>query len=129
MDDDDISNKIAQAPGPATLVDAEVYGALKEGVHLAGYSLERAFAGLKHLLAEDRWWGLGFTEVDTFLDSIRLDNFRILARTRARRPRLVRDPAVARAIAAAADAHSREPPALIRTSTGDHDDPICESAS
>lgn len=56
----------------------ERYGALKEGVHLAGYSFERACAHLEWLLEDNRWGGVGggFDDVNKFLDSIRFDKFR-----------------------------------------------------
>jgi hypothetical protein len=60
---------------------SEIYGRIKEGVHIAGYSAERAFDHLEWLLTDDRWRqvGPGFDDVNAFLDSVRLDNFRILA--------------------------------------------------
>jgi N6-adenosine-specific RNA methylase IME4 len=56
----------------------ERYGALKEGVHLAGYSFERACSHLEWLLEDNRWGGVGggFDDVNKFLDSIRFDKFR-----------------------------------------------------
>jgi N6-adenosine-specific RNA methylase IME4 len=60
------------------------YGALIEGVHLAGYSLERAFRKLEWLLDENRWKtiGEGFEDVNAFLDTIQLDSFKIIANER-----------------------------------------------
>src|SRR5205807_2305796 len=55
----------------------ELYGSLKEGVHVAGYTLERAWNHLECLLEEDRWKAVGFDNINTFLDSIQLDSFRI----------------------------------------------------
>jgi hypothetical protein len=61
----------------------EIYGALKEGVHIAGYTLERAFGNLKFLLQDDRWkLDGGFNDVNAFIDSIRLDKFKILTEQR-----------------------------------------------
>ena len=62
----------------------EVYGSLKEGVHIAGYTFERAFANLDWLLKEDRWKtvGGGFSDVNKFVASVQLDNFRVLAEQR-----------------------------------------------
>ena len=62
----------------------ELYGSLKEGVHVAGYTLERAWNHLECLLEEDRWKAVGFDNINTFLDSIQLDSFRILAEQRKR---------------------------------------------
>jgi N6-adenosine-specific RNA methylase IME4 len=62
------------------------YGSLTEGVHVAGYTIERAFKRLEWLLEENRWQQLGVTfgDVNSFLDSVRLDNLRILAVDRKR---------------------------------------------
>ena len=60
------------------------YGGLAEGIHIAGYSLERAFRKLEWLLQEDRWKavGGGFDDVNAFMDTIKLDTFRIVAEQR-----------------------------------------------
>jgi hypothetical protein len=63
---------------------AEVYGRLKEGVHIAGYSFERACENLEYLLEDDRWRTLGFDNINGFIDSVELDHFRILAEQRKR---------------------------------------------
>lgn len=57
---------------------AEVYGRLLEGVHIAGYSFERARDYLLWMLAEDRWRGVGggFDDVNAFLRSVQLGDFR-----------------------------------------------------
>jgi N6-adenosine-specific RNA methylase IME4 len=70
-------------------VDADAckaFGSLTEGVHVAGYTAERAFRQLEWLLEEDRWQQLGvqFADVNAFLDSVRLDNLRIVADQRKR---------------------------------------------
>jgi N6-adenosine-specific RNA methylase IME4 len=59
----------------------KAYGSLIEGVHIGGYTIERVFTQLKWLLDEDRWQrlGVGFSDVNEFLRSIKLDNLRILA--------------------------------------------------
>src|SRR5436190_22138938 len=64
----------------------QVHGRLLEGVHLAGYSFERACANLEWLLDDDRWRhvGKGFDDVNAFLASIRLDEFRVVAEQRRR---------------------------------------------
>jgi hypothetical protein len=65
---------------------SQAYGALREGVHIAGYTFERACSKLEWLLEHDRWRGVGdgFTDVNAFLASIRLDSFRPLAEQRKR---------------------------------------------
>jgi hypothetical protein len=82
------STQQAAAEAPAT-----IYGAIKEGVHIAGFSLERAFVHLETLLDGDGWQqvGGGFTDVNTFLDSIRLDEFRVLAEDRKRIAKRIRE--------------------------------------
>jgi N6-adenosine-specific RNA methylase IME4 len=68
--------------GKALTIDAraaESYGALCEGVHVAGYTLERAFGKLEWLLADNARWrsvGGGFTDVNEFMASIKLDAFK-----------------------------------------------------
>jgi hypothetical protein len=64
----------------------EIYGRIKEGVHVAGYTLERAWGHLEWLLIADRWRsaGAGFEDVNAFIDSIQLDGFRVLAGQRKR---------------------------------------------
>jgi hypothetical protein len=62
----------------------EIYGSLKEGVHVAGYTLERAWGHLEWLLEEDRWRAVGFADINAFLDSIKLDSFRVVAEQRKR---------------------------------------------
>jgi N6-adenosine-specific RNA methylase IME4 len=56
----------------------QTYGGLAEGIHVAGYTLERAWHKLEWLLEADRWKevGGGFDDVNAFLDSIKLDAFR-----------------------------------------------------
>jgi N6-adenosine-specific RNA methylase IME4 len=63
---------------------AEVYGGLIEGAHIAGYTMERALGHVKWLLQENRWKkvGGGFDDVNAFIASIRLDNFRVIAEQR-----------------------------------------------
>jgi N6-adenosine-specific RNA methylase IME4 len=65
---------------------SKAYGELCEGVHIAGYTFERACGKLEWLLEQDRWRGVGdgFSDVNAFLDSIQLDNFRPLAEQRRR---------------------------------------------
>ena len=65
---------------------AQAYGKLHEGIHIAGYSFERACAQLEWLLEGDRWRQCGgsFADVNAFLDSVRLDQFRAAAEARKR---------------------------------------------
>jgi N6-adenosine-specific RNA methylase IME4 len=79
IDDDAAKQGGTAAPDSA-------YGALLEGVHIAGYSFERACAKLEWLLEADRWRGVGggFDDVNAFIASIRLDSFRPLAEQRKR---------------------------------------------
>lgn len=69
----------------------EAYGALKEGVFLAGFTFERACARLEDLLHEGRWRQLGFNDVNAFLDSIRLDSLRAPAEQRKRIAELIKE--------------------------------------
>src|SRR5262245_55540427 len=63
----------------------QMHGRLCEGILLTGFTLERAFDDLQWLLAEDRWrLGDRYNNVNEFLASIRLDQFRILADQRKR---------------------------------------------
>ena len=57
---------------------AEVFGALREGLHLAGYSFERAVKKLDYLLADDRWKQCGEFDgdVNKFLACISLADFK-----------------------------------------------------
>ena len=53
-----------------------MYGALTEGVHLAGFSFRRATDTLIRLLREDRWKLLGFDRVEDFLENVNLGGLR-----------------------------------------------------
>ncbi len=66
--------------------DVEFYGALKEGLHIGGYTLERALAKLEALISGDAWKhvGGGFEDINKFMDSIRLEKFRLIAVERKR---------------------------------------------
>jgi hypothetical protein len=75
----------AQGHSPELNTAVELYGRIKEGVHVAGYTLERAWSHLEWLLDEDHWREVGeFADVNAFLDSIPLDSFRIVAEQRKR---------------------------------------------
>lgn len=57
------------------------YGALVEGIFIAGFTLERALQTLDSLIEGDDWKsvGSGFDNINAFLTSICLDGFRIVA--------------------------------------------------
>jgi hypothetical protein len=63
--------------------NSERYGSLKRGVHVAGYTMEGAWADLESLLKGDGWMevGNGFTDINKFLKSIDCfdDKFRPVA--------------------------------------------------
>jgi N6-adenosine-specific RNA methylase IME4 len=71
----------------ANLEATEAYGALREGVHIAGYTFERACTKLEWLIADNsRWRGVGggFDSVNKFMDSVRLENLKAPAEQRKR---------------------------------------------
>jgi N6-adenosine-specific RNA methylase IME4 len=63
----------------------EACGRLTEGLHTAGYSFERACVNLEWLLEGDRWQlGSRFSDVNAFMESLRLGRFRQVAEERKR---------------------------------------------
>lgn len=65
--------------------DLALWGALREGVHIAGYSFERACRGLETLLEGERWKLDGrFGAVEDFMRSLGLDKLRGTAEERKR---------------------------------------------
>lgn len=56
-----------------------MYGRLLEAVHISGYSFERVCAELEWMLDQDRWKiaGTGYSDINHFLDSIDLSQFKI----------------------------------------------------
>ena len=74
------------SPGIATVDPraSEAYGALREGVHVAGYTFERGMARLEWLLEGDRWRKVGFDDVNDFLAALNLDQLKIAAEQRKR---------------------------------------------
>lgn len=63
----------------------QAYGALNESLHLARFSLERAFrTHLEPLISGDAWkqCGAGFDDINAFMDSLRLDKFKMIAAER-----------------------------------------------
>jgi N6-adenosine-specific RNA methylase IME4 len=72
--------------------DVDAYGKLLEGLHITGYTFERACENLRFLLQEDRWkLGGRFHDPNQFLDSIRLDKFRTVAEQRKEISRLIKE--------------------------------------
>jgi N6-adenosine-specific RNA methylase IME4 len=63
----------------------EIYGALKNGIHIGSYAFERAFRDLQVLLDDENRWRLvgdGFTDINEFLASLNFEKYRILAEQR-----------------------------------------------
>jgi phage N-6-adenine-methyltransferase len=63
----------------------QAYGALNESLHMARFSLERAFrAHLEPLINGDAWQkcATGFDDINAFMDSLRLDKFKVIAEQR-----------------------------------------------
>lgn len=71
----------------------ENYGALRTDLYYVGHSFERAIFGLKWLLQDQRWKqaGAGFDDPQKFLESIRLDQFRIVAEERQAIAKLIKE--------------------------------------
>ena len=59
-----------------------VHGALAEGMHLAGYTFERACKNLDWLLTDNRWQACGFADINAFLATIDWSDFKIAAEQR-----------------------------------------------
>ncbi len=64
----------------------ESYGKLQEGLHITGYTWERACSNLERLLEDNNWKNCanGFTDINDFLNSLRFDQFRTVAEQRKR---------------------------------------------
>ena len=64
--------------------DHAVYGRLLESVHFSGYSMERACREFEFLLEDDRWKnvGSGFEDINQFLESVDLGDFKMVAHRR-----------------------------------------------
>jgi N6-adenosine-specific RNA methylase IME4 len=61
------------------------WGELREGLHIAGYSFERACRRLEEMLEGSTWKIAGrFKDVNAFLESLRFDNLRASADARKR---------------------------------------------
>jgi N6-adenosine-specific RNA methylase IME4 len=63
---------------------ASELGELKNGMHVAGYSFERACRKIEAFLDGDKWKELGFESFNEFLDSINLEGLRASAEARKR---------------------------------------------
>jgi N6-adenosine-specific RNA methylase IME4 len=68
-----------------------VYGKLQEGMHIAGYTFERACSNLEWILKEDRWKLDRFADVNAFLDSLHLDEFQHTLDQKKRIGKLIKD--------------------------------------
>ena len=70
-----------------------VHGRLLEAVHISGYSFERACSELEWLLDEDRWKqiGSGFSDINAFLSTIDLSEFRIAIDQRKKLAKRLKD--------------------------------------
>ena len=65
--------------------DIATWGELREGLHMAGHTFERACSRLERLLEGDRWTvGGRFKDPNAFLDSLRLGSLKAAAETRKR---------------------------------------------
>ena len=76
------SENMAQTSATQDASANQAYGALTESLHIAGYTLERAFRShLEPLIGGDAWrrCGQGFDDINAFMDSLRLDKFRLIA--------------------------------------------------
>ena len=71
----------------------EAYGKLREGLHITGYAFERACPTLIWLLQEGRWkkCGKGFSDVNAFLASIRIEDFKLVAEQRKKIGALIKE--------------------------------------
>jgi hypothetical protein len=77
--------RLDAVPEPTTRETGEAHGRLREGLHITVYTFERACEHLEWLLVDDRWALSGhFENVNAFMDSMRLDQFRAVAEQRKR---------------------------------------------
>ena len=84
--------RLDAVPASKTREAWEAYGRRREGLHITGYSFERACENLEWLLVDERWaLGSRFTDVNAFIDSIRLDQFRAVAEQRKRIARRIKE--------------------------------------
>ena len=82
------TESVANAETPNT-----VHGRLLEAVHISGYSFERACSELEWLLDEDRWKniGHGYDDINAFLTTIDLSEFRIAIDQRKKLAKRLKD--------------------------------------
>ncbi len=68
----DIDKKFIETPDT-------IHGRLLESVHISGYTMERACIGLEWLIEDNKWKtvGNGFDNIDSFLDTINLSQFKL----------------------------------------------------
>ena len=71
----------------------QTYGALTEGLYLASFTFERAMAGVIGLLKSGGWrvCGAGFDDVNEFVRSLKLDQFKVVADQRKQFAMLVKE--------------------------------------
>jgi hypothetical protein len=64
----------------------QAYGEITARVHDAGYTVERALMGLERLITGDDWKsvGDGFDDINKFMDSVKLDGFKLIVDQRKR---------------------------------------------
>jgi hypothetical protein len=106
------------------------FGALVEGVHLATYTLERAFKKMEALLVDNRWKavGGGYDDINAFLETIKLDSFKIVAAERqkiAKRIKELQPQAANRQIAKVLGVHE----STVRSDTAENPAPAAKKAS
>jgi DNA-binding XRE family transcriptional regulator len=70
-----------------------IYGRLKEGAHIGGYSFERVLENFRWLLEEKRWQELGFDNFNDFLHDIEgaFAKFKLLVEQRKNIVKLIKE--------------------------------------
>jgi hypothetical protein len=70
----------------------EAYGELRSNMHLAVYAFERGANLMIWLLQENRWklCGAGFKQVDAFVESLRMEDFRLVTEARKKIAMLIK---------------------------------------
>jgi N6-adenosine-specific RNA methylase IME4 len=95
----------------------EAYGELCAGIHITGYSFERAAAKLSWLLKEGRWkqCGTGYKTIDAFMRGIRIEDHKLVAEARKKIAALIKaaeprtsNRAIAKAVGAGKDTVRRD---------------------
>src|SRR6266487_443741 len=87
------SSEVSETKVEGTNEANEAYGKTIEGLYLTGHSFERVCQRLEELLSDDGWrkCGSGYDDVNAFLDSLRLDQFRPVAEARKRIARRIKE--------------------------------------